>query len=75
MNRSVVGRALWKAGEDSDFRRRFLANMGNALAEEGFLLNDEEMQSLREHWEAFGHLEDRFAKERILAIARAKYRR
>jgi hypothetical protein len=49
--------------------------MGAALAEEGFLLNDEEMQTMRELWETFGNLEDRLAQERILAIARARYRR
>ncbi len=75
MRQNAVGRVLWKAGEDSHFRRRFLANMGTALAEEGFLLNDEEMQTLRELWETFGRLEDRPAQERILAIARARYRR
>lgn len=75
MNRSVLGRVMWRAGEDFEFRRRFLSNMGTALAEEGFLLDDNEMQTLREYWEQFGHLEDRPAQERILAIARAKHRR
>ncbi len=75
MRQSVVGKILWKAGQDSDFRRRFLADMGNALAEEGFILSDEEMHTLREHSTAFLYLEDRFAQERILSIARSQYRR
>lgn len=75
MRQSAVGRILWKAGLDSSFRRRLLEGMGNALAEEGFILNDEEMQTLREHSAAFLGLSDAMARERILSIARSQYRR
>ncbi|MCX6379694.1 MAG: hypothetical protein NT023_09505 [Armatimonadetes bacterium] len=75
MRQSVVGRILWKAGLDSSFRHRLLAGMGNALAEEGFILNDEEMQTLRDHSASFLSLSDAMARERILSIARSQYRR
>jgi len=49
--------------------------MGNALAEDGFILNDEEMQTLRDHSASFLNLSDATARERILSIARSQYKR
>ena len=71
---SVIGRALWRAAEDADFRRRALRDFGAALAEEGFILTDAEMAAWREFWEPLRALSERRAYERILAMARA-YRR
>lgn len=70
----VVRRALWRAAEDADFRRRSLANMGMALAEEGFILSDAEMSQMRGVWEALSGLSDRACYERISALARANPR-
>ena len=71
MMESVVGRVLWRAVEDTDFRRRTLGNLGTALAEEGFLLTDDEMRTVRGHWESLQGLSERRAYERIMAFARA----
>ena len=72
--REAVGRVLWRAAEDEDFRRRALRNLGTALAEDGFVLSDAEMALLREQWEMVRGLREREAFERIAALARS-YRR
>lgn len=71
---SNIARALWKAAEDTEFRRRTLANLGMALAEEGFILTDAEIAVLRGYWEPLGHLSDRAAYERLMALARSNPR-
>ena len=74
MIESVVGRVLWRAAEDPEFRRRMRQDLGITLAEEGFILADAEMSILREQFEPLQGLTDRAAYERIAALARA-YRR
>jgi hypothetical protein len=66
-----VGQVLRRAEAEADFRRRLLSNPGTALAEEGFILTDEEMRTLREHWESWRNMSERAAYERIMALARA----
>lgn len=65
-----IGKALWRAAEDAGFRSRTLHNLGAALAEEGFILSDEEMTTLRRYWEPLFGLPERAAYERIMALAR-----
>jgi hypothetical protein len=67
---SSVGRALWKAVDDAAFRRRLLMDPGNALAEEGFVLSDDEMRTMRGYWESVSGLSDRRAMEQLAAYAR-----
>jgi hypothetical protein len=67
---SSIRRALWKAAEDVDFRRRSLSNLGLALAEEGIILTDAEMTTMRNLWEPLRGLSERAAYERITALAR-----
>ena len=74
MNETMVGRVLWRAVEDAGFRRRALSNLGSALAEEGFILSDDEMTTLRGCWEPLPALSERAAYERLMAMARP-YRR
>lgn len=74
MMQGIIGRVLWRAAEDEDFRRRALNNLGTALAEDGFILDDAEMGLLRDQWERLRGLREREAYERITAMARA-YRR
>ena len=68
---SSIRRALWKAAEDVEFRRRSLSNLGLALAEEGFILTDIEMAMIRNLWEPLQELSERAAYERITALARS----
>lgn len=65
-----VGSVLRRAQEDADFRRRFLCDPGNALAEEGFILTDDDMATLRGHQADWQGLSERGAYERIMALAR-----
>jgi hypothetical protein len=74
LSESVVGRILWLAVEDAGFRARLLLGPGNALAEEGFVLNDDEMSTLRDCFESLNHLTERRAFERINAMARGYHR-
>lgn len=74
MERSTVGRILWRASRDEDFRTRTLENLGMALAQEGFLLTDPEMIQVRLWWEEMQMLSARAAAERIQALARAHIR-
>jgi hypothetical protein len=74
MERSELGRILWRAADDDDFRRRALLNLGMALAEEGFILTDAEMREIRYWWDEIETLSPRASHERIQALARA-YRR
>lgn len=69
MEKKVLVSVLNRAREDADFRRRLLGSPGTALAEEGFILNDEEMRTLRSHWETWQPLSERAAYERIMALA------
>ena len=71
---TTMGRALWRAVEDTHFRQRTLHNLGAALAEEGFILTDSEMSLMREFWDSLAGLSERASFERIAARARA-YRR
>lgn len=68
---AVVRQALWRAAVDPDFRRRSLANLGMALAEDGFILTDGEMTTLRSLWEPLTGLSERASYERIAALARS----
>ena len=70
----VIRQALWKAATDTDFRRRALANMGMALAEEGFILSDAEMTTMRGLWEPLMGLSERASYERIMALSRSNPR-
>ena len=75
MTESVVGRILWLAVEDAAFRRRLVANLGAALAEEGFILSDSDMQTMRQYHDIFEvTTDDRKAFEKINAMARSYYR-
>ncbi len=74
MERSIVGRILWRAATDEEFRSRAIENLGMALAQEGFLLSDPEMALLRTSWDEIQSLSSRRAAERIQALARS-YRR
>ena len=74
MEHGEIGRILWRAAEDEDFRRRALQNLGMALAEEGFIVSDAAMAQLRGSWEEIASLPTRTAYERIQALARG-YRR
>lgn len=74
MSEAIIGRILWQLVEDAEFRRRALANLGGALAEEGYILADGEMQVLRGQWDSLASLSERAAYERIMALARS-YRR
>ncbi len=67
----VVRRALWRAANDPDFRRRTLLNLGMALAEDGFILTNEEMAVMRDWWEPLCGLSERAAYERLAALARS----
>ena len=71
---STLGRVFGRAAEDHDFRRRLLANSGSALAEEGFLLTDQEMGLFRDQWETVCGLSERGAYEKVMALAHG-YRR
>jgi hypothetical protein len=71
MQRSTVGRVLWRAAADEDFRNRAIDNLGMALAQEGFTLTDAEMAQLRAWWEEIQTLSVRGAAERIQALARS----
>ena len=71
MERSTLGRILWRAAADEEFRGRALDNLGITLAQEGFLLNDGEMTQLRTWWDELQTLSPRRAAERIQALARA----
>ena len=74
MQESSVERILRLAVDSGEFRRRALRNLGTALAEEGFILTDTEMATLRAHFEPLTHLSDRAGYERIVALA-WQYRR
>lgn len=69
-----VREALWKAAEDSEFRRRTLANLGMALAEEGFILTDDEMATMRSYWESLVGLTEPALSKQVMALARANPR-
>lgn len=71
MDRSTIGRVLWRAVEDEAFRQRTLDNLGMALAQEGFILNDAEMRQLNAWWAEILTMSKRGAAERIQALARA----
>ena len=70
MAESVITRLLWRASVDREFRNRARQDLGFALAQEGFILSDDEMAYLREWWEGLHGLGDRAAQERITAQAR-----
>lgn len=71
MQKKVIVSVLNRAQEDADFRRRLLGSPGTALAEEGFILSDDEMTLLRSHWEIWQGMSERAAYERIMALAHA----
>ena len=74
MSGSIVGRILWLAVEDPGFRSRVLREYGTALAEEGFVLTDDEMSTVRECFDSLNRLPERRAIERINAMARSYHR-
>ena len=71
MEHSTVGRILWRAASDEAFRNRTMDNLGIALAQDGFIVNDIEMAQLRAWWEEIQAMSARRAAERIQALARA----
>ncbi len=70
MEETAVSRVFRHAARDPEFRRRALQNLGTALAEEGFILTDAEMRTLRGYWEPLQDLSERAAYERVMALAR-----
>ena len=74
MTYSILGRMLWQAVDDDDFRRRLLRDAGSALAEEGYIFSDAEMGQWRDYAEHLHGLNERAARERITAWARSYYR-
>jgi len=71
MDRTVIGKVLWRAAEDEAFRMRTLENLGMALAQDGFILDDAEMRQITTWWDEIITLGMRAATERIQALARA----
>lgn len=71
MNRDRLGTILWRAAADEDFRSRTIDNLGIALAQEGFVVSDDEMNQLRSWWDEIERLSPRAAMERIQALARS----
>lgn len=71
MEQSMIGRVLWRAADDEEFRDRTMRSLGAALAEEGFILNDADMATLRTYWESLVGLNRRAVSEKIQAFARS----
>lgn len=67
---TTLQQAFWRAEADAHFRQRTLENLGATLAEEGLILTDDEMRTIREFWETLRGLSERAAYERIAARAR-----
>ncbi|GEM_PF-4210528 len=68
--KSIIPFILNRAAADADFRGRLVRQLGNTLAEEGFILNDEEMRAIREMIEPLDGLTERVVYERIAALYR-----
>lgn len=69
-SRSIIAKVLSLAAEDVLFREHVRARMGEALAQNGFVLADDEMAALRAILEPLHRLNDRAAAERIAALSR-----
>jgi hypothetical protein len=72
MAASPLGKLLRRLATDSLFREHASRNLGTALAEEGFVLTDEEMHFMREIWEGLAGLDERQVHERLAALARSR---
>ncbi len=68
--KSIIPLILHRAASDADFRGRLVYCLGTTLAEEGFILDDEEMRAIREMIEPLAGLSDRLVYERIAALSR-----
>lgn len=68
--KSLISVVLHRAAADADFRGRLVRHLGNTLAEEGFILDDEEMRAIREMIEPLDGLTDRIVYERVSALSR-----
>lgn len=68
--KSIIPLVLHRAAADADFRGRLVRQLGSTLAEEGFILNDEEMRAIREMIEPLDGLTERVVYERIAALSR-----
>ena len=66
---TVLEKVFRQAANDPLFRRRIIDQPGIALSEEGFVLSDEEMRTVRAHLEPLRNASDREINERVRAIA------
>ena len=73
MQNSPIGRLLWMAVHNANFRRAAMTDLGAALAEAAILLTDREMAELRSFWETVTPLSDRPALEAIQRHARLHF--
>ena len=74
MKSDPCGNVLLLAAKDIEFMRRLIANPGTALAEEGFILDDQQMSRMRPMIVEVQGLPERTARERIRAMAHAHRR-
>jgi hypothetical protein len=72
MATSPLGAIFKRLASDPVFRQQAMRNLGTALAEEGFVLTDEEMRAMREIWESLAGLDERAVRERLAALARSR---
>ncbi len=71
MEETTLGKLLRRAAQEPVFRKRMMTHLGQAVAEEGFLLTDREMTQLRAYWESLDGLSDRQVYEEVAALARS----
>lgn len=71
---AVIPTVLHLAAVNPIFRGRLTQQLGTALAEEGFILNDDEMYRLRGLIEPLVGLPERSLYERIAALSRSNPR-
>ncbi len=70
MEETTLGKVLHRAAQEPVFLKRMTTHLGQAVAEEGFVLTDGEMRQLRGYWEALEGLSDRQVYEKVSALAR-----
>ncbi len=68
--KSIIPVVLHCAASNADFRGRLVRCLGMALAEEGFVLTDDEMRIIREMIEPLEELPERVVYERVAALSR-----
>ena len=66
----IIPSILRFAASDADFRGRLVRCVGMTLAEEGFILTNDEMRTLREMIKPLEGLSERVVYERIAALSR-----